>query len=160
MRPHDFAPLYRSTVGFDHLFRLIDAMSDNGDGNTYPPYNIVRTGDNSYEIAIAVAGFTSDELTIEAKENALRISGAKAENTDESRTFLHRGIAQRGFERRFQLADFVEVQNAELKDGLLRVSLVRNLPERMKARVIAIKSGSDAGKIVDARAEEAASQAA
>ena len=156
MRTADFAPLYRSTVGFDHLFRLIDAMSENGDGNTYPPYNIVRTGENAYEITVAVAGFAEDELTIEAKENSLTIKGAKSNGADDERTFLHRGIAQRGFERRFQLADFVEVEGAELKDGLLRVSLVRNLPERMKARVVEITNGKSAKTIVDARDEAGA----
>jgi molecular chaperone IbpA len=142
MRQFDFAPLYRSTIGFDRLVNLLDAVSGVGDEvATYPPYNIERLGDNEYRITMAVAGFSPDEIKVEAKENALTVKGEKKPN-GEGRAFLHRGIAQRSFDRRFQLADYVEVKGADLKDGLLHIDLVRNLPERMKPRTIAI--GNDA----------------
>lgn len=146
MRTTDFAPLYRSTVGFDHLFRLLDAMADGNESGGYPPYNIARTGDNAYEISVAVAGFSTSDLDVEVKENTLRIKGFKDENQSEQ-AYLHRGIAQRPFERRFQLADFIEVTGAELRDGMLRVSLVRNLPERMKPRQIEISVRTDNAKL-------------
>lgn len=138
MRQYDFAPLYRSTIGFDHLVDLLDAVSGVGDEAVgYPPYNIERLGDNEYRITMAVAGFSPDEIKVEVKENALSVRGEKKPDGQE-REFLHRGIAQRGFERRFQLADYVEVKGADLKDGLLHIDLVRNLPERMKPRTVAI----------------------
>lgn len=137
MRPFDFAPLYRSTIGFDRLANLLDTVSGAGEDVGYPPYNIERVGDNRYRITMAVAGFQQDEIRIEAKESALSVRGDKKPDTTE-REFLHRGIAQRSFERRFQLADFVEVTGADLKDGLLHIDLQRNLPERMKPRTIAI----------------------
>ncbi|MGF1650630.1 MAG: Hsp20 family protein [Hyphomicrobiaceae bacterium] len=141
MRRNDFAPLYRSTVGFDHLFRLIDAMtSETPEANPYPPYNIERTGENAYTITMAVAGFTDAELSVEVKEHALTIKGSKSAEVENGREFLHRGIAQRTFERRFQLADHVEVVGADLRDGLLNVRLVRNIPERMKPRAISIRT--------------------
>ena len=138
MRPIDFSPLYRSTVGFDRLFNLLDSVS--GFEETvpaYPPYNIERLGDNEYRITMAVAGFSQDEINVELKEQGLTVSGAKKAEGKE-RQFLHRGIAARSFERRFQLADHVEVKGADLKDGLLHVDLVRNVPERLKPRTIAI----------------------
>lgn len=159
MRTTDFTPLYRSTVGFDHLFRLLDAMAEGTDGNGYPPYNIVRTCDNAYEISVAVAGFSASDLDVEVKENTLRIKGFKDENQSEQ-AYLHRGIAQRPFERRFQLADFIEVSGAELKDGMLRVSLVRNLPERMKPRQIQISVRSDNAQIESKAGEVANSDRA
>jgi molecular chaperone IbpA len=138
MRQFDLTPLYRSTIGFDRLAQLLDSVSGfEGEAQAYPPYNIERLGENEYRITMAVAGFTQDDLKIEVKENALTVRGEKQPETAE-RQFLHRGIAQRGFERRFQLADHVEVKGADLKDGLLHVDLVRNLPERMKPRTIAI----------------------
>jgi molecular chaperone IbpA len=145
MRHFDFAPLYRSTVGFDRLAQLLDSVGGL-DADGYPPYNIERLGDNEYRITMAVAGFQRDELKVEAKESTLLVSGEKKPD-DKERTFLHRGIAARSFERRFQLADFVEVRSAEVKDGLLHIDLVRNLPERMKPRTISIASGSDAKQI-------------
>jgi molecular chaperone IbpA len=145
MRQFDFAPLYRSTIGFDRLVNLLDAVSGVGDEvATYPPYNIERLGDNEYRITMAVAGFSGDEIKVEVKENALTVKGEKKPNGGQ-REFLHRGIAERGFDRRFQLADYVEVKGADLKDGLLHIDLVRNLPERMKPRTIAVGS-SDATK--------------
>jgi molecular chaperone IbpA len=138
MRQFDFAPLYRSTIGFDRLVDLLDTVSGLGDeASGYPPYNIERLGDNEYRITMAVAGFSGEEIKVEIKENALSVKGEKKPNGGQ-REFLHRGIAERGFERRFQLADYVEVKGADLKDGLLHVDLVRNLPERMKPRTIAV----------------------
>ncbi len=136
MRQFDFAPLYRSTVGFDRLAQLLDSVGG-FDSDAYPPYNIERLGDNEYRITMAVAGFNKDEFKIEVKEQTLVVSGQKqAEGKD--RVFLHRGIAARSFERRFQLADHVEVSGADFTDGLLHIDLVRNLPERMKPRTVAI----------------------
>jgi molecular chaperone IbpA len=151
MRPIDFAPLYRSTVGFDRLFNLLDSVSGFDQGPTaYPPYNIERLGDNEYQITMAVAGFSQGEIKVEVKEQTLNISGEKKAE-DRQREFLHRGIATRAFERRFQLADYVEVKGADLKDGLLHVTLVRNVPERLKPRTIAIGNGN-ATKQVEAAA--------
>ena len=145
MRPFDFAPLYRSTIGFDRLAGLMDQVAGGAEDVGYPPYNIERVADNQYRITMAVAGFAQDEIKIEAKETTLSVKGEKKPETAE-RTFLHRGIAQRSFERRFQLADHVEVTGADLKDGLLNIELVRNLPERMKPRTIAI-GGSEPRQI-------------
>jgi len=138
MRTLDFSPLYRSVVGFDRLADLLDAAT-NETANGYPPYNIERTDDNAYRIDIAVAGFKSDELTIEVKENLLTVQGRKAAN-DDVRRYLHRGLAERNFERRFQLADYVVVTEAQLADGLLSVSLQRELPEALKPRKIDIST--------------------
>ncbi len=141
MRHFDLSPLYRSTIGFDRLAQLLDGVSGvENEATTYPPYNIERTGENDYRITMAVAGFGSDEIRIEVKESTLSVRGEKKAD-DKERQFLHRGIAQRSFERRFQLADHVEVTGADIKDGLLHVDLVRNIPERMKPRTIAIGNG-------------------
>jgi molecular chaperone IbpA len=149
MRPFDIAPLYRSTVGFDRLVQMLDgATGFDNDAPAYPPYNIERLGENAYRITMAVAGFSEPELKIEVKESALTITGEKAPETAE-RQFLHRGIAARAFERRFQLADYVEVTGAEFKDGLLHVGLARNVPERLKPRTVAI--GADATKQIEAK---------
>jgi molecular chaperone IbpA len=148
MRAFDFAPLYRSTVGFDRLFQLLDGGVE-GEANTYPPYNIERTADNQYRITMAVAGFSKDEIDIQAKEQTLTIKGDKKAE-DKQPQFLHRGIATRAFERRFQLADHVEVTGADLQDGLLHVELVRNVPERLKPRHVEI--GNGAAKQIEAQA--------
>lgn len=141
MRHFDLSPLYRSTIGFDRLANLLDATTGlDGDGTGYPPYNIERLAENKYRITMAVAGFTDADLKIEVKETALTVKGEKSADAGKSTEFLHRGIAQRAFERRFQLADYVEVDGAEIKDGLLHIDLVRNLPERMKPRSIAIRN--------------------
>src|SRR3990167_2680876 len=132
MRQFDFAPLYRSTVGFDRLAKLMDGVGGL-DADGYPPYNIERLGPNEYRITMAVAGFNKDEFKIEVKEQTLLVTGEKKAD-DKARVFLHRGIAARSFERRFQLADYVEVNGADFTDGLLHIDLVRNLPERMKPR--------------------------
>ena len=148
MRTIDFSPLYRSVVGFDRLAGLLEtAAADAATG--YPPYNIERTDENAYRIDIAVAGFRPEELGVEVKENLLTVTGRKAAN-DEAKQYLHRGLAERNFERRFQLADHVEVKGAGIQDGLLHVDLVRNVPERLKPRTIAI------GKAEAARQVEAA----
>ncbi len=140
MRTLDFSPLYRSVVGFDRLAGLLEtAAADAASG--YPPYNIERTGENAYRIEIAVAGFRSEELTIEVKENLLTVQGRKAAHEDDRR-YLHRGLAERDFERRFQLADYVVVSEAALADGLLSISLRRELPEALKPRQIPITSGA------------------
>jgi molecular chaperone IbpA len=136
-------PLYRSTVGFDRLFNLLNTVSGlDTDGDGYPPYNIERLGETDYRITMAVAGFGEDELGIEVKEQILTVRGEK-KNADPDRVrFLHRGIATRAFARRFQLADHVEVKRAELKNGLLDIDLVRNVPERLKPKTIAIGDGT------------------
>ncbi len=141
MRQIDFAPLYRSTVGFDRLFDMLDGVAGFDAGaTTYPPYNIERLGDSEYRITMAVAGFSEDELKVDVKEQTLNIRGEKKAE-EGGRQFLHHGIATRTFDRRFRLADHVEVKGAELKDGLLHVDLVRNVPERLKPRTIAIGNG-------------------
>ena len=140
MQTFDFTPFYRSTVGFDRLFNRLDTLVGQ-EAKTYPPYNIERTGDDAYRISIAVAGFTQGDIAIESKENNLVVKGAKAsEQADKSREFLHRGIAERAFELRFQLADYVEVHGASLENGLLHVDLKRELPESKKARTIQINT--------------------
>ncbi len=140
MRTIDLSPLYRSVVGFDRLADLLDSASSEA-ATGYPPYNIERTGENTYRIEIAVAGFKSDDLNIEVKENLLTVQGRKPAN-DEAKRYLHRGLAERNFERRFQLADYVVVSDANLADGLLSISLKRELPEALKPRRIDIGSGA------------------
>ncbi len=132
MRHFDFSPLYRSTVGFDRLFTMLDSLGQPDQAQTYPPYNIERTGENAYRITMAVAGFDESELSIEAREHTLTVKGEKAEEKGEESQFLHRGIAKRAFERRFQLADHVEIKSASLKNGLLHIDLTREIPEAAK----------------------------
>jgi molecular chaperone IbpA len=147
MQTVDFSPFYRSTVGFDRLFSRLDGLSGQ-EAKTYPPYNIERVSDDAYRISIAVAGFAEGDIAIESKENGLIVKGAKAAETeDKARQFLHRGIAERAFELRFQLADYVEVTGANLENGLLHVELKRELPESKKPRKIAI--GATKPAIVD-----------
>ena len=141
MATFDLSPLYRSTVGFDRVFSILDQLAGGeSSGTTYPPYNIERTGDNAYRITMAVAGFADKDLNIEVKENVLTVQGRKAANEGEQRRFLHRGLAERSFERRFQLADHVIVDGANLADGLLSIALRRELPEQLKPRTIAIET--------------------
>ncbi len=143
MRHVDFSPLYRSTVGFDRLFTMLDSLGQPEQAQSFPPYNIERTGENAYRITMAVAGFGEDELSIEAREHVLTVKAEKAENEGtESAEVLYRGIAKRAFERRFQLADHVEVRGASLKNGLLHIDLVREIPEAMKPRKIEIANNS------------------
>ena len=144
MRTFDLAPLYRSTVGFDRMFSMLDQLDGvEGSVSGYPPYNIERTAENAYRISLAVAGFTDADLSIEAKENRLTIRGEKQTN-DEEQTgdMLYQGIAARTFERNYQLADYVAVKGARLENGLLHVDLVREIPEAMKPRAIPIASSS------------------
>lgn len=153
MTGFDLSPLYRSTVGFDRLAALMDSIAGaDQDETKYPPYNIERIDENSYRITLAVAGFTPDQLHVDVKNNTLTVRGEKGDDKEES-TFLHRGIASRNFERRFQLADYVVVKGADLRDGLLHVHLERELPERMKPRRIEIAapdSGEASSKEIEA----------
>ncbi|MDO9076030.1 MAG: Hsp20 family protein [Brevundimonas sp.] len=142
MRTYDFTPLYRSAVGFDRLAGLLESAARTSQENGWPPYNIETTGENAYRIELAVAGFKPDELTLEVKENLLTVTGRKTANDDAAgRTYLHRGLAERDFERRFQLADYVVVKGADLADGLLSIELARELPEALKPRQIEINTG-------------------
>ena len=143
MRTYDLSPLYRSAVGFDRLANLLENAARSSQDSGYPPYNIETLGENAYRIEIAVAGFQSDELNIEVKENGLTVTGRKTANDDAAaaRTFLHRGLAERDFERRFQLADYVVVKGADLSNGLLTIDLQRELPEALKPRRIEIATG-------------------
>ena len=141
MRTYDFTPLYRSAVGFDRLANLLETAARTSQDGGYPPYNIETTGENAYRIEIAVAGFSPDELTLEVKENLLTVTGRKTANDDsDGRTYLHRGLAERDFERRFQLADYVVVTRADLVNGLLSIDLNRELPEALKPRRIEIST--------------------
>lgn len=156
MRTFDLTPFYRSTVGFDRLFSLLDQTGVEG-APGYPPYNIERTGENAYRISVAVAGFAENELSIVAKENALTIRGEKAApeaNKDEQ--VIYRGIAARAFERSFQLADFVQVKSAALENGLLHVDLVREIPEAKKPKSIPIATGAVTGKVIENETKAAA----
>ncbi|GJM01837.1 MAG: heat-shock protein IbpA [Rhodomicrobium sp.] len=151
----DFRPLYRSTVGFDRLFNLLDDFGKvDGAATGYPPYNIQRLEENAYRITMAVAGFAEDEIDIEVKEQSLKINGRKNENDDVE--YLHQGIASRTFERSFQLADHVEVLGAKLENGLLHVDLKREIPEQMKPRKIAIQRSAEAdtsGQTIEAKVD-------
>lgn len=153
MRSFDFAPLYRSSVGFDQIANLMDRVSTN-DGATasYPPYNIEKTDEDAYRISIAVAGFSDADLSVEVREKALIVSGKKSDDT-EGRKFLHRGIATRAFERRFHLADHVHVTGAAHADGMLHIDLERQVPEALKPRQIQIASDVSAIEkdVVDAK---------
>ena len=142
MRQYDLAPLYRNTVGFDRLFSMLDQFVGVDAAPSYPPYNIERTGENAYRISIAVAGFTDRNLTIEVKENALSVRGEKKMSEERKAEVLYQGIAARSFDRRFQLADGVQVVGAALENGLLHVDLVREIPEAKKPKLIPIASNS------------------
>jgi molecular chaperone IbpA len=159
MRAFDFAPLYRSTVGFDRLFSMLDQTPGFDAGATYPPYNIERTGENAYRVTVAVAGFSDADISLEAKQNTLTIKGEKQARGDQKTDqktgqttgeVLYQGIAARAFERVFQLAEHVEVRGASLENGLLHVDLVREVPEAMKPRQIPIGNGK--AKVLDAKA--------
>ena len=151
MRTFDLAPLYRATVGFDQMADLMDrVLADTGSAPTYPPYNIEKTAEDGWRISIAVAGFGEDDLSVEVRENALIVSAKKGKD-DTDRTFLHRGIATRSFERRFTLADHVRVSGASHVNGMLHIDLVKEVPEALKPRQIAISSGDT----VDAKAIDA-----
>lgn len=156
MRTFDFAPLYRSTVGFDRLASILDQVNSAEAGqNTYPPYNIEKTGENAYRITLAVAGFAESELSIEARDGQLVVTGRKTETETDNAQVLHRGIATRAFERRFQLADHVRAVEAVTENGLLHIDLVREVPEALKPRRIEITRG----KAIEGRPVEAGNQA-
>ncbi|MFC0284248.1 Hsp20 family protein [Camelimonas abortus] len=148
MRHFDLSPLYRSTIGFDGVFSMLDKLTGvDGASGGYPPYNIERTGDNAYRISIAVAGFSGDDLTVEMNGNTLTVRGEKTTKTeDKAREYLHQGIASRAFERKFQVADHVNVTGARLDNGLLHIDLVREIPEAEKPRLIPIATGGAAGQ--------------
>lgn len=156
MRTVDFSPLYRTIVGFDRLADMIDTAAKQEPAGGYPPYNIEQLGEHEYRIELAVAGFSEDDLDIQVQENVLTIAGKRIPTEDaEGRNFLHRGIAERSFERRFHLADNVEVRDAELKNGLLAVRLERQIPEEKKPRQIAI-NGKSGAKLLSAGKSKAA----
>jgi molecular chaperone IbpA len=156
MRAFDFSPLYRSTIGFDRLVNLLDAANGTDQDAGFPPYNIERLGETDYRISMAVAGFAESDIGIEVQDSRLIVKAEKkpAASGPEAKpaAYLHRGIAERAFERRFQLADYVEVKGASLNHGLLHIDLVRNVPERLKPRQIAITTTGEAPKQIEARA--------
>ncbi|MEM6664990.1 MAG: Hsp20 family protein [Pseudomonadota bacterium] len=150
MRHFDFTPLYRSTVGFDRLFNLLDNANAADTSAGYPPYNIERIGEDAYRITMAVAGFGEDDLSVEVKENALTVRGEKKTGPDQpAREFLHQGIAERTFERRFQLADHVHIRGAIMENGLLHIGLEREVPEAKKPRTIKIANASGDQKMIE-----------
>ncbi|MES9858360.1 MAG: Hsp20 family protein [Sedimenticola sp.] len=151
MTTFDFSPLFRSAIGFDRLANALET-ANRYESNGYPPYNIELTGEDAYRITMAVAGFTDDDLDIEIKQNILKVASGKKDESN-GRTFLHRGIANRSFERSYQLADHVRVENAELQNGLLHIDLVREIPEAMKPRRIKINSGSE--RLIETKANAA-----
>ena len=140
MRTYDFAPLWRSTVGFDRLFDLAQAAAQHAGEDNYPPYNIERLGEDSYQISLAVAGYSPDEISITAEQNVVTIEGHKPDKAE--REFLYRGISTRHFKRQFNLADYVQVKDASFDNGLLKIELVREIPEAMKPRRIAINGSN------------------
>ncbi|MEX0276045.1 MAG: Hsp20 family protein [Ruegeria sp.] len=153
MRTFDFAPLHRATIGFDQIADMMDrVLTNDGAQPTYPPYNIEKTDADTYRISVAVAGFSDADLSVEVKENALIVAGKKA-TEDKDRSYLHRGIATRAFERRFALADHVRVTGASHENGMLNIDLKREVPEALKPRRIEIASANAIGKdVVDAKA--------
>ena len=151
MRTIDFAPLMRSSIGFENLNRMVD-LATRGESDAYPPYNIEKVGEGSYRISMAVAGFSRDELDLTVQDNVLIVVGRAGENANGEQQFIHRGIAKRAFERRFQLADTIKVTGAGYENGLLNIELVREVPEHKKSRRIAI-DGQQPSQIVDAQTE-------
>jgi molecular chaperone IbpA len=151
MRSYDFAPFWRSTIGFDRLFDLVETAQRAGEDN-YPPYNIERLAEDRYQISLAVAGFAPDEITVTAEQNVVTIEGGKSDKTE--REYLYRGISARPFKRHFNLADYVQVKSAAFDNGLLKIELVREIPEAMKPRRIAI-NGAPAGNVQQIEAKAA-----
>ena len=151
----DYSPLYRSAVGFDRLFQLLDAAATQDSATGYPPYNIERTDEDNYRVEIAVAGFKPEELQIDVNAGVLTVQGRKTANDGPERRYLHRGLAERNFERRFQLADHVLVDGADLADGLLTIALRRELPEQLKPRNIAIGTAAKPAQITGKKAKAA-----
>lgn len=153
MRTYDFSPLLRATVGFDRMMNMLDQNGRLDEDNGYPPYNIEKTGDDTYRITMAVAGFSDDDLKIEVVEGSLTIEGRKQKEENGTQKFLHRGIATRAFRRSFQLADHIKVVGAQLENGLLHVALEREVPEEKKPRQINIRSINDNANIIENAAE-------
>ena len=149
MTTFDFSPLYRTSVGFDRLASLMSSATRQDQGNSYPPYNIRITSEDHYRISMAVAGFSEDDIAITSEQNSLIVTGKSAESAEEQGEYLHRGIANRAFERRFNLADHVNVIGASLENGLLHIDLEREIPEAMKPRTI--KIGKSASRLLDAK---------
>ena len=147
MTTFDFSPLYKTSVGFDRLASMMNSATRQDQGNAYPPYNIRTTGEDHYQITMAVAGFSEDEISITTEQNRLLVTGNRADEKEEQGEYLHRGIATRSFERRFNLADHVKVVSASLENGLLHVELERELPEAMKPR--SIKIGKPTARLLD-----------
>lgn len=156
MRQFDLTPFRRSTVGFDRLFDMLEANARQSAADNYPPFNLERIDGDRYRITLAVAGFGRDEIEITAQQNLLQVKGKKAEGDQNAASFLHLGIATRSFERRFELADFVRVEDARLNDGLLVIDLVREVPEAMKPKTIAIKTGAPLVAVEDHDTAQAA----
>jgi len=155
MRTFDLTPLFRSTVGFDRFADMLDSLAQFDNGVTYPPYNIERTSENNYRISLAVAGFAEKDLAVEVKEGVLSVQGKRDGETNGAQPrYLHHGIAGRAFERRFQLAENVEVKGAQLENGLLHVDLERIVPEEKKPRRVTIGAKPE-GKVFDAKAKAA-----
>jgi molecular chaperone IbpA len=153
MRTFDFSPLFRSTVGFDRLFDLLDSIPQYETAQTYPPYNIERTDDTHYRITVAVAGFGEKELNVEVREGVLTVQGKREDAGDGKQSYLYQGIAGRAFERRFQLAENVEVKGAKLENGLLHIELERIIPEEQKPRRVPINGGEM--KVIEGKAKAA-----
>lgn len=145
----DFTPYRRSTVGFDRLFDLLESQARSNSGDNYPPFNIARRGEDNYRITLAVAGFRPQDIDITAQQNLLTVQGKKRDDIEDGAQLLHVGIANRGFERRFELADYVRVENADLADGLLIIDLVREVPEAMKPKKIAVNGGATLSAVPD-----------
>jgi molecular chaperone IbpA len=156
MRSIDLSPLFRYSVGFDRLDDLFETAFRGTQDNSYPPYNILKTGQDAYRVTVAVAGFGEDELDLQVKENLLTIKGKAAPETEKDAAYLHRGIARRAFEHRFQLADHVQVVGANLSNGLLDIELVREIPEAMKPQKIAIGGGATKPKVIEGQGRTAA----
>jgi molecular chaperone IbpA len=152
MRTYDFSPLFRSTIGFDRLFDLVET-AQRGTEETFPPYNIERLAEDRYQISLAIAGLSPEEVSITAEQNVVTIEGSKAEKAE--REFLYRGISTRQFRRQFNLADYVQVKGATFDNGLLKIELVREIPEAMKPRRIAIKGSSTADNVHQIEAKAA-----
>ena len=152
----DFSPFRRSTVGFDRLFDMLENSSLSQAGENYPPFDLLKLGDNDFRIELAVAGFKPDEIDITAQQNVLLVSGRKRDESDEKGSnYIYRGIATRSFERRFALADHIQVRSADMKDGLLAIELVREIPEAMKPKKISIGEQPASKQTVEAEAENA-----
>ena len=152
MRRLDLTPLYKSSIGFDHLANVLDQLTNVDTETGFPPYNIERLGENNFRITMAVAGFGDNDLSIDVKEGTLTIRGEKKNDENKVRQFIHQGIAARNFERRFRLADYVEVSGASLEHGLLHIDLKRELPEAMKPRTISITKSQPTSRVIESPA--------